>query len=256
MQARCPRWSRARAGVSLLARPIIRIGTNPRNDLVLEDKAVSRFHCEIRQVGQEYALVDRQSTNGTHVGDLRLVEGVLYPQCKFQLGSTVLQFTPIVEELEVHPIDNGSYGDIIGSSKAMQHVFGLIDKVGPSELSVIVNGETGTGKELAARAIHETSERKGGPFVVFDCSAFPENLLESELFGHERGAFSGAVKTHKGVFERADGAHPFLDELGEMAVTLQPKFLRALENGEIRRVGGERPIKVDVRVVAANGTVI
>ena len=235
----------------VLDKPIIRIGTNERNDLVLEDETVSRFHCEVRRVGEEYALVDRQSTNGTYVGDLRLVEGVLYPQCKFQLGATVLQFAPLVEEVDVRPISGVQYGDIIGGSAAMQHVFGLIDKIAPSELSAVISGETGTGKELAARALHRQSARSEGPFVVFDCSAFPDNLLESELFGHERGAFSGAIKTHKGVFERANRGTLFLDELGEMAVTLQPKFLRALENGEIRRVGGERPIKVDVRVVAA-----
>jgi two-component system response regulator HydG len=123
--------------------------------------------------------------------------------------------------------------------------------VGPSELSVVIEGETGTGKELAARAIHNFSRRSKGPLVIFDCSAFPESLLESELFGHEKGAFSGAIRTHRGVFERAEGGTVFFDELGEMSPNLQPKFLRALESGEVRRVGGERTIKTDVRVVAA-----
>ena len=230
---------------------IIRLGANEKNDLVLSDDTVSRFHCEIRQLNGEYLLVDKQSTNGTFVGKLRVREAYLYPNCEILVGNSLIRFMPVVEEVKIFPISHHRYGDMVGGAPRMQEVYGLIDKIAPSELSVVIEGETGTGKELAARAIHTHSRRRNGPLVIFDCSAFPENLLESELFGHEKGAFSGAVRTHRGVFERAEGGTVFFDELGEMSPKLQPKFLRALESGEIRRVGGERTIKTDVRVVAA-----
>ncbi|MEO1960122.1 MAG: sigma-54 factor interaction domain-containing protein, partial [Paracoccus sp. (in: a-proteobacteria)] len=124
----------------------------------------------------------------------------------------------------------------------------VIERVAPSDLAVVIEGETGTGKELVARAIHQRSRRSYKPYLVFDCSAFPANLLETELFGHERGAFSGAIATHRGVFERADGGTIFFDELGEMSRAVSPKFLRVLETGEVRRVGGERDFHVDVRI--------
>jgi transcriptional regulator with GAF, ATPase, and Fis domain len=232
-------------------KPIVRIGTNEKNDLVLTDNTVSRYHCEIRMVGDEYLLVDHDSTNGTFVGELRVREAYLYPNCEMLVGNTLVRFVPLVEEIPVFPVPRAAYKDLIGNASRMREIYGIIDKVAPSELSCVIEGETGTGKELVARALHSASRRSKGPLVIFDCSAFPENLLESELFGHEKGAFSGAMKTHRGVFERADGGTVFLDELGEMSINLQPKFLRALESGEIRRVGGERTIKVDVRVIAA-----
>ena len=235
----------------VLDKPIIRIGSNEKNDLLLTDNTVSRFHCEIRNVRDEWLLVDRDSTNGTYAGELRLREAFLYPNCEVLVGNSLVRFSPLVEEIPVFPIARSTYEGLIGGASRMREIYGVIDKVAPSELSVLIEGETGTGKELVARAIHDRSRRAKGPLVIFDCSAFPETLLESELFGHEKGAFSGAIRTHRGVFERAEGGTVFFDELGEMSVNLQPKFLRALENGEIRRVGGERTIKVDVRVVAA-----
>ena len=235
----------------IVYKPIIRIGTNDKNDLVLSDNTISRFHCEIRRLRDDYLLVDHDSTNGTYVGDLRLREAFLYPNCEMLIGNSLVRFVPLVEEIPVYPIAKSCYGAIIGGAPRMREIYGIIDKVAPSELSVIIEGETGTGKELVARAIHDGSRRARGPLVIFDCSAFPENLLESELFGHEKGAFSGAIRTHRGVFERAEGGTVFFDELGEMSVNLQPKFLRALESGEVRRVGGEHTIRVDVRVVAA-----
>lgn len=232
-------------------RSIVRIGTNHKNDLVLNDNTVSRFHCEIRRVRDEYLFIDRHSTNGCYLGDLRLVEGYLYPNCELVIGSSLVRFEPLVESIEIVPSQASQYGDLIGSADKMREVYGVLDKVAPSELSVVIQGQTGTGKELVSRAIHQFSRRKAGPLVIFDCSAFPANLLESELFGHEKGAFSGAIRTHRGVFERAEGGTIFFDELGEMSVNLQPKFLRALESGEIRRVGGERTIKIDARIISA-----
>ena len=232
-------------------KPIVRIGASARCDLVLDDPTVSRVHCEIRQIGDRYLLVDRDSTNGTFARDLQVLEVWLEPGLEFVAGETTVRFRPVSEDVRIEPTEAGHFGDLLGTSRRMREVYALLDKLAPSELSLVVEGETGTGKELVARALHDHSRRAEGPFVVFDCSAFPSNLLESELFGHERGAFSGAVRTHRGVFERADGGTLFLDELGEMDLSLQPKLLRALERGEFRRVGGERPIQVDVRVAAA-----
>ncbi|MBW1834893.1 MAG: sigma-54 factor interaction domain-containing protein, partial [Deltaproteobacteria bacterium] len=133
----------------------------------------------------------------------------------------------------------------------MQEVFRLIEKVADSDSTVIINGETGTGKGLAARAIHWYSYRKSKPFVSINCGAIPENLLESELFGHVRGAFTGATTTRRGKFEIADGGTIFLDEIGDMSPDLQVKLLRVLEEREFEQVGGCKTIKVDVRIIAA-----
>jgi transcriptional regulator with PAS, ATPase and Fis domain len=133
----------------------------------------------------------------------------------------------------------------------MREIFATLEKVAPSELTVLVTGETGTGKEMIARGIHQASPRKNKPFVVLDCGAIPRDLIESTLFGHEKGSFTGAVAQHQGCFEQAHGGTIFLDEIGELDVNLQPKLLRVLENRELKRVGGDRVIKIDVRVVAA-----
>jgi len=234
-----------------LDKPILRIGASQRCDLVLDDPTVSRIHCEIRQLGERYLLLDRGSTNGTFVGDLQIVEVWLSAGLEFSAGETRIRFSPVSEEVQLRPAEADRFGEILGGSRPMREVYGLLEKLAPSELSLVIEGDTGTGKELVARALHDRGRRKDGQLVVFDCSAFPTDLLESELFGHEKGAFSGAVRTHRGVFERADAGTLFLDEIGELDIRLQPKLLRALETGEFRRVGGERPIQTDVRVLAA-----
>ncbi len=141
--------------------------------------------------------------------------------------------------------------NIIGASEAMQAVFSLIERVSFADVPVLITGESGTGKELVARAIHQKSNRSGGPFIALNCAAIPENLLESEFFGHERGAFTGAVRSHAGRFEQADGGTLFLDEVGAMRVDLQAKLLRAIQEHEVQRVGSTAPRKVDVRILAA-----
>ncbi|MEC9400496.1 MAG: sigma-54 dependent transcriptional regulator, partial [Myxococcota bacterium] len=143
------------------------------------------------------------------------------------------------------------FGDIVGRSLKMREIFGILEKIATTSATIIIEGETGTGKEVVARTIHKTSSRKDGPFVVFDCGAVPESLIESELFGHEKGSFTGAVMTRKGLFEMAEGGTIFLDELGELALDLQPKLLRVLEQREVRRVGSNKSIPINVRVVAA-----
>ena len=150
-----------------------------------------------------------------------------------------------------HPRTVAHFGTLYGQSPAMTIVYQMIEKVAPSEASVLLIGESGTGKELAASAIHDESKCRAGPFVAINCGAFSANLIEAELFGYERGAFTGAVRSHRGCFERASGGTLFLDEITEMPVELQIKLLRALETGRFYRVGGEQELSVDVRIIAA-----
>ncbi len=147
--------------------------------------------------------------------------------------------------------ERSSLGNIIGASGPMQEVFSLIERVSFADVPVLITGESGTGKELVARAIHERSGRSSGSFVALNCGAVPEGLLESEFFGHERGAFTGAVRAHAGRFEQADGGTLFLDEIGTMRVDMQAKLLRAIQENEIQRLGSAQTKKVDVRILAA-----
>jgi two-component system response regulator HydG len=147
--------------------------------------------------------------------------------------------------------DSQHLGEILGASPAMKHVYDLLDRVAETDASVLITGESGTGKELAARALHARSKRQQGPFVAINCSAMPESLLESELFGHAQGAFTGAKEAHDGLFVRAHRGSLFLDEIGEMSLGLQPKLLRALQERTIRPVGGDAEVEVDARIIAA-----
>jgi DNA-binding NtrC family response regulator len=227
------------------------VGTHPSSDLCLGDPHVSRLHARIDVEERDYVLSDLGSTNGTRVGGVRVRQVCLEDGALIDLGSTRLRFRVLAEPFRIELADVEQLEGLVGRSTAMRELFALCARVAPTDATVLLQGETGTGKELVARAIHERSRRKGKPFVVFDCGAVPPTLIESELFGHERGAFTGAVGARAGVFERADGGTLFLDELGELALDLQPKLLRALETGEFTRVGGEAPRRVDVRVVAA-----
>jgi transcriptional regulator with GAF, ATPase, and Fis domain len=221
------------------------------NDLVLQDKAVSGTHFEIAARDDGYRLRDLNSRNGTYVGDLRIREVYLKPGTQFRVGHTEIQFQPTQDVVEIALSTKDRFDQVIGTSAGMREIFATLEKVSPSDLTVLITGETGTGKELIARAIHNASKRKSKPFVVLDCGSIPRDLIESTLFGHEKGSFTGAVGQHRGCFEQADGGTIFLDEIGELDVGLQPKLLRVLEQREIKRVGGDRTIKVDVRVVAA-----
>jgi DNA-binding NtrC family response regulator len=234
-------------------RPNVRMGADPMCDCVLRDPTVSRNHAELRARGiGGVTLVDLNSTNGTYLDDdSRVDQAVLEDGQIFRLGRTRIRYTERFEKVLIPQTERTRYDNIVGQSPGIRQIFSILDRVSPSELSVVIEGETGTGKEVIAKAIHDHSLRSDGPFVVFDCSAFPPSLLESQLFGHEKGAFTGAVGRHRGVFERADGGTLFFDELGEMEIEFQAKFLRALETGTIRRVGAEKTMKVDVRIVAA-----
>lgn len=224
------------------------IGTAANSDLVLHDDTVSRRHCMISVLRDRYVITDLDSTNGTLVDGTPVIEAVLAPGARIRLGNTEVVFQPKKkwERIEAPPEDH--FGALIGTSPAMKTVFAMLAKLSPMDLSCILMGETGTGKELAARAIHERSRRHDKPFVVVDCGAISEHLIESELFGHERGAFTGADWQRVGAFEAAHGGTVFLDEIGELPIDLQPKLLRVLERREFRRLGSMRVIEVDVRV--------
>ena len=230
----------------------LRCGAHPTNDLVLaEDRTASRHHFEIINTERGWLLVDLNSTNGTFLDGRRIERAYLSAGAQIRAGSSTLTFAPIDEEVTVEPDREGELCGLVGQSVQMRQVFALIKKIAPMDVSVIIGGETGTGKELVARAIHELSGRKKGPMVVLDCGAIPPNLIESELFGHEKGSFTGAMMERPGAFERAHGGTIFLDELGELRFDLQPKLLRVLENREVRRVGGNDTLEVDCRVIAA-----
>ncbi len=230
----------------------LRCGAHPTNDLVLtEDRAASRHHFEVHFTERGWLLVDLNSTNGTWLDGRRIERAYLSNGSQVRAGLSTITFTSLDAELAVEPEREDELCGLVGQSMKMRQIFGLIKRIAPMDVSVIIGGETGTGKELVARAIHSLSHRRKGPMVVLDCGAIPPNLIESELFGHEQGAFTGATTGRPGAFERAQGGTIFLDELGELRFDLQPKLLRVLENREVRRVGGNDVISVDCRVIAA-----
>jgi two-component system, NtrC family, response regulator GlrR len=227
------------------------IGSHPLNDLVIADPTVSRFHCEIR-IAPEGALVfDLKSRNGTILDGVKVREAFLRGGSVLRLGRVVLRFEFAAQGNRIPVSGRQRFGSLVGASVAMRATFALMERAAQSDVTVLLEGETGTGKGKAAEAIHQESARGKKPFVVIDCSSIHANLLESELFGHEMGAFTGAKGRRVGAFEEANGGTVFLDEVGELPADLQPKLLRVLENRELRRVGANRFIPVDVRVIAA-----
>jgi transcriptional regulator with GAF, ATPase, and Fis domain len=236
----------------VIAGDVFRVGKAPdANDLVLGDETVSRVHFEIMRDAKGYLVRDLKSTNGTFLDGAEVKEAYLRAGSVIAAGSCELKFTPFEERIEILPSEKESLGEMVGKSAAMREIFGLIEKIAPTDATVLIEGETGTGKDMVARTLHQLSPRRGAPFIVVDCGAVAGTLIESELFGHEKGAFTGAVATRQGAFELANGGTVFLDELGELSLDLQPKLLRVLEQRELRRVGSQRTIKVDLRVIAA-----
>ncbi len=227
------------------------IGSAPTNELVLDDPAVSRVHATIDVDATGYRLTDRDSKNGIFIGGLRVREVYLDDQTEFKLGNTTVRFELTDEVTEVHFSGRDRFGDLLGKSREMREIFAIMERVAPTDATVLIEGESGTGKELAAEAIHSHSDRSDGPLIVLDCSAIPADLIESELFGHVKGAFTGATGSRTGAFEAARGGTLFLDELGELSSELQPKLLRALEKGQVKPVGSNQTIDTDVRIIAA-----
>jgi len=226
-------------------------GTAPGNHLVLTDPAVSRHHFVLAVTPRGAHLRDVGSTNGLFLGPHRLESGWIQPGATFQAGSTTLRYEDGEADVEAPLSVSDRFGRAFGRAVAMRRVFALLPRIAASEATVLIEGETGTGKTLLAEAIHQASPRKAGPFIVVDCGAIPPSLIESELFGHEKGAFTGATTARVGAIEAADGGSVFFDEIGELPQDLQPRLLRAIEDRTIKRVGGQERIRVDVRVVAA-----
>jgi two-component system, NtrC family, response regulator HydG len=229
------------------------IGNSPACAIRLSDRTVSRRHLALDLDGPELKLTDLGSTNGTEVEAPRVQVGevTLDGGESIRLGGTTLRIEREVGTAPASPDGRARFGRLVGASAAMRALYPLCEKLAASDIPVIVEGETGTGKEVLAECLHEQGPRASGPFIVFDCTAVPPTLVESELFGHEKGAFTGATASRKGVFEEAHGGTLLIDEIGDLEQSLQAKLLRALERSEVRRVGGNRFIKVDVRVIAA-----
>jgi len=232
-------------------RPVT-FGSGSGCDVVLADPTVSRRHLAVApHEGGGVIVTDLGSTNGSFVHGARFQEVVLGFGAEVTIGQTVLKYVPEEEIVDVAPGDEETFGALIGRDPQLRKLFRLLGDVAASEATVLLEGETGTGKELFAEEIHRHSPRHGGPFVVFDCGAVPRDLIESALFGHVRGAFTGAVSDRPGAFTEAQGGTLFLDEIGELAPTMQPALLRALDKRSVRPVGGSTYATTSVRVVAA-----
>jgi len=227
------------------------VGKATDNDLVLPDDTVSRHHCELERTPLGIIVRDLGSTNHTRVGRTAVREAVIESGSTIVVGSVELLLRGEPNRTQVLPSEATSFGEALGTSLSMRQIFGVLERIAPTDASVLLEGETGTGKDVLARSIHQISSRKDQPFVVVDCGAVSYNLIESELFGHERGAFTGAVAARQGAFEIAGRGTVFLDEVGELPLDVQPKLLRVLESGEFRRVGGNKPLHAEARIVAA-----
>jgi two-component system response regulator GlrR len=229
----------------------VTIGSHEGNGLVIPDATVSRFHARIELERDGFLLTDLDSTNGTWVGGLRVGSAWLPPKAKLQLGDVEVAFEVQREEQPLALAEADRFGALVGGSAAMRRLFDALERVAQSDATVLLTGETGTGKDLAAAEVHRHSRRRDRPFVVVDCGGLPETLIDAELFGHERGAFTGAATARAGAFEEAHGGTLFLDEVAELSPAMQTKLLRALEARTVKRLGSNEWRKVDARVVAA-----
>jgi DNA-binding NtrC family response regulator len=231
--------------IEIAAIPIC-IGSDVAAQICVRDPHVSRRHAEIVATNGSVVLRDLQSRNGTYVDGVAVKEAILHDAATIRIGGTTIRF-----ETEAKTPGPRRMGDAVGSSPQMQQVFELLERLAPSDLTIMLLGETGVGKDVLACAVHDASSRRAGPFIVFDCGAVTPTLIESALFGHEKGAFTGANAAVAGAFERAHGGTLFFDEVGELSLELQPKLLRALEQRKIQRVGSTIELPVDVRILAA-----
>jgi transcriptional regulator with GAF, ATPase, and Fis domain len=227
------------------------IGQGPACEFRLTDPHVSRRHAALDLADGRLRLTDLGSTNGTEVAGLAIIDTYLRGEEQIRVGDSTIAVEALEAKGQVPPSKAMRFGRVVGASPEMRRLYPLCERLAMSDVPVILEGETGTGKEQLAEALHEASPRANAPFVVFDCTAVPPNLVESALFGHERGSFTGAVSQRKGVFEQAHKGTLLIDEIGDLELNMQPKLLRAIERGEVQRVGSDKWAKVDVRVLAA-----
>jgi len=219
--------------------------------MILSDTAVSRFHVAIAPTPRGHLVRDLGSTNGTSINGVAVERAYLGPGAVIAIGRSRLRFDVLGGEDRAALSADTRWGRALGTSEAMRRIFAVLPRLAESDSTILLEGETGTGKGLLAEALHGASRRAGGPFVVVDCAAITPQLMESELFGHEAGSFTGAHQRRIGLFEAAAGGTILLDEIGELPLELQPKLLRAIERHEVRRIGSTARIPVDVRVIAA-----
>ncbi len=231
--------------------PHLTIGTSKSCDFILHDKSISRHHCVIYVRDSSYIIRDQDSRNGVFIKGLRIIEAAIDPKTVITIGKTALLFEPKCDDILVFPHDEEEFCGMRGRSRVMKEVFGIISEMAPTNLTCLLVGETGTGKELAAKALHVNSKRADKPFLVVDCAAVGRQFLEDKLFGHTPGAYTGADRARPGIFEEANGGTVFLDEIGELPLELQPKLLRVLERREVTRIGSHRATRLDVRIIAA-----
>lgn len=236
--------------VTLGLSPVV-VGSGESCTIVCDDAAVSRRHCELRIVQDRVHVRDLGSKNGTWTQGVRIVEASLADRQVVTVGATRIELLASSSVNKLPLSERSRFGDALGASPVMRALFALLERASLSSAPILLLGETGSGKEVLARAIHAQSPRREGPFVVFDCGATPPTLIEAELFGVARGAFSGAERARRGLLETADGGTLFLDELGELPLEMQTRLLRALESGTVKPVGDNTPREIDVRVVAA-----
>jgi DNA-binding NtrC family response regulator len=228
------------------------IGKAPSCDIVLTDQTVSRQHLVLVVDEDRVRAVDAGSRNGCFCEGMRFSELEVRPGAVLTVGTTSLKLVPEdSRERAITLSPRERFGELVGSSPAMREVFTLLERLAPGDSDVLIQGETGTGKELCAEAIHMASRRARGPLVIVDLAGIAPSLLESELFGHVKGAFTGAQADRMGAFERAQGGTVLLDEVGELPMELQPRLLRVLERRQVKRVGGNDYRTVDVRVLSA-----
>ena len=231
---------------------VLRIGSHPSNHLVLSDPMVSRFHCQLVRGAERWMVTDTGSRNGTRVSGVRVRDADLtLPECRLNLGESVVRVRELASAGEAKVAASVNFGGLYGNSVVMRRLFEVLQRVARTEVDVLIEGESGTGKELIASEIVRRSPRADKPLVIVDCGAISQTLIESELFGHTKGAFTGAERHRTGAFEAANGGTVFLDEVGELPLDMQPKLLRALAAREVRRMGENHTRKIDVRVIAA-----
>jgi transcriptional regulator with PAS, ATPase and Fis domain len=243
-------------GLAVVVDRNVLAGTSDLCDLRLTDRTVSRRHLTLSPGGVGVRVRDEDSRNGTWFQDCRIVEAEVPAGAEIRLGATVLRIerdtSGAAGDRPPEPAEaRAAFGRFLGSAPCLRVVYDSLERAAQSDVTVLLEGESGTGKELVAEGLHELGARRSGPFVVVDCGAVAEGLLESELFGHERGAFTGADRSRVGAFEAADGGTIFLDEIGELGLSLQSRLLRVLDQRQVRRLGSQRVIPVDVRVIAA-----